>query len=80
MTGQCKTCGGWIPPLERIYTDEGTFHDRLTCLTGGHFETLVSKYGCRCPTATQQEWHDHLDEEHRVDVQAVSEHVVRVEF
>ena len=64
----CPTCGGWVNPLERIYTDEGIYHDRLDCLTEGRFEELVAKYGCRCeaafPTFTEAEWIEHLDEEH----------------
>jgi len=63
----CPTCGGWVNPLERVYTDEGTYHDRLDCLTEGRFEELVAKYGCRCEVAstfTEAEWIEHLDEEH----------------
>ena len=45
---QCATCHGWIHPLERIYTDEAMYHDRLACLTEGSFEALVAKYACRC--------------------------------
>ena len=45
---KCATCGGWVNPLERIYTDEAMYHDRLSCLTEGSFEALVAKYACRC--------------------------------
>ena len=45
---KCKTCGGWVNPLERIYTDEAMYNDRLSCLTEGSFEALVAKYACRC--------------------------------
>ena len=45
---KCATCGGWVNPLERIYTDEAMYHDRLACLTEGSFEALVAKYACRC--------------------------------
>jgi len=45
----CTACGGWVSHVERIYTDEGLFHDRVSCLTDDRFEELVAKYGCRCP-------------------------------
>jgi hypothetical protein len=44
----CVTCGGWVPPFQRIYTDEGLFHDRIACLSTDRFEELVLKYGCKC--------------------------------
>ena len=63
----CKTCGGWVNPIEALDTDEGRFHDRLTCLAAEEFEELVARYGCRCAQAstfTELEWIEHLDEEH----------------
>lgn len=63
----CATCGGWVPPTDRLYTDEGLFHDRLTCLAGADYDELVERYGCRCiisATFTELEWIEHLEEEH----------------
>ena len=44
----CATCGGWVHHLERVYTDEGMFHDRIACLSEDRYEELVAKYACRC--------------------------------
>ena len=44
----CVTCGRWVLPVQRIYTDEGLFHDKIACLSTDRFEELVLKYGCKC--------------------------------
>ena len=44
----CASCGGWVHHLERVYTDEGMFHDRIACLSGERYEALVAQYACRC--------------------------------
>lgn len=62
----CKTCGGWVPPAERLHTDEGLFHDSVRCLTEQDFEALISKWGCE---GGCQEWAEHLEEEHREDAE-----------
>ena len=51
----CVTCGRWIPPGERLFTDAGLFHDpdfqdRIKCLTGDEYEALVARYACQCAT------------------------------
>ena len=45
MTGQCKVCGGWIPPVDREYLDEGTYHS--WCLSHEEFEAACAKYECK---------------------------------
>ena len=44
----CVTCGRWVPPVKRSYTDAGLFHDAIACLSTDRFEELVLKYACRC--------------------------------
>ena len=46
----CVTCGSWVPPVERLHTDAGLFHDRIKCLTGDEYEALVARYACECAT------------------------------
>jgi hypothetical protein len=40
--------------VERLYTDAGLFHDRIKCLTGEQYETLVARYACRCDEEDQR--------------------------
>ena len=46
----CTTCGHWVPPVERLHTDAGLFHDRIECLSGEKYEALVARYACQCAT------------------------------
>lgn len=44
----CATCGRWVPPAARLYTDEGLFHTAVECLSDARFEELVLRYACVC--------------------------------
>ena len=56
---RCRTCRQEVG-RDRIYTDEGVFHDRESCLDAPLYEALVAD------GRSVQEWNEHLDEEHAV--------------
>ena len=59
ILSRCRTCGQPVGG-NRLYTDEGVFHDRESCLDAPLYEALVAD------GRSVQEWNDHLDEEHAV--------------
>ena len=53
----CTTCGRWVPPVQRVYTDEGLFHSQIECLTDELFEELTERYACQGHDRTMFERH-----------------------